>query len=293
MARKPKNLINDVGNWLGGPVRQAIASTPARTVQNIQNVAKNNPIGLAVQNAMSGYSTFRDKGYVEAVKGQAKIIAVDLALLAAGEGAGKAGKAIVKTGVPAKIVNAATRRQVVIHGTGEILGSSATGPYKYRQVAGRIKKPITPGAVLEPRAGSPAAPDVAAVYGWNPKDKNAYYNVPNQVRIYSSQARSFGYAKQADDFIPQNQVVIGTARKKDIYYPQGKTSADRYIQQVRGPVKIKSIVSSTPGGPESEYSDAIMRAARQAGQAMKGKPSKVEQAIKKVKTNRANKRSTF
>jgi hypothetical protein len=160
-------------------------------------------------------------------------------------------------------------------------------------VADRIKKPITPGAVLEPRAGSPAAPDVPAVYGWNPKDKSAYYNVPNQVRIYSSQARSFGYAKQADDFVPQNQVVIGTAKKKDIYYPQGNTPADRYIQQVRGPVKIKSIVSSTPGGPESEYSDAVMRAARQAGQALKGKPSKVEKVIKKVKTNRANKKSVM
>ena len=100
MARK-KNPISDIGNqvgaWLGGPVRQAIASTPARAVENLQNVVGNTPIGIAVQRAMSGAQTFRNEGYLSAVEQQAKFAGTDIALNAAGGVVGKGvGKVVSK-----------------------------------------------------------------------------------------------------------------------------------------------------------------------------------------------------
>ena len=88
MARK-QNPINDisklVGGWLGGVVK----STPQRVVQNAMNVAGMTPMGLAVTRAKSGYDTFRNQGYVEAVKQTGKSIGVELAAELIGGAAGR------------------------------------------------------------------------------------------------------------------------------------------------------------------------------------------------------------
>lgn len=293
MARK-KNPINDIGNqvgaWLGGPVRQAIASTPARAVENLQNAVTNNPIGIAVQRAMSGAQTFRNEGYLSAVQQQAKFAGTDIALSAAGVVGGKAGSAVgraaAKTGIPARIANKLTGQTVVLHGTGEVLKNPKTGvPYRFNAQG----KPLDKGAYLEPRAGSPALPDTPAVFGWNPKNLDGYGNIENQLQIYSSQARNFGYGTQSADFVPQRQVVVGKAKTRTVR-PQGTNTA---IQEVLGPVKIKQIVKTDL--PMMDYYDQLGLAAKRAG-AKTSHPTykdKLERSIKKAIQKRKDRNNPF
>lgn len=91
-ARKPKGI--DWNDNLAD-FKQAVLNTPQRAVKNAVNVAKSTPIGVAVQTANKGYSTFKNKGYKAAVAQQAQIAGIQLATEAAGLAAGKvAGKAI-------------------------------------------------------------------------------------------------------------------------------------------------------------------------------------------------------
>jgi len=73
---------------LGGVVK----STPQRVVQNAMNAAGMTPMGLAVTRAKSGYDTFRNQGYVEAVKQTGKSIGVELAAELIGGAAGRGGR---------------------------------------------------------------------------------------------------------------------------------------------------------------------------------------------------------
>ena len=251
---KPNDsLANQVGGWLGGPVQAAIYSTPARAVQNLQNVAKNNPIGIAVQRAMSGAQTFRNEGYLSAVQQQAKIAAVDVAVNAAGAGVGKAavgvGRVVAKTGVPARVVNMVTRQQVMVHGTPNQIS----------------------GGFISPRAGSVASPTQPVVFGWKPTKKLAINTVNSPLE----------YAKGSGN------VVIGKVPKSAVSV--GDTDA---ILKSTKPVKIVGQVKA-PGNFNEYDAELRRMLKRAGANIDPGLVDKAKGAAKKAKTKRANKRSTF
>jgi hypothetical protein len=110
-SRKQKSILDNIGPWLGG----VIQNTPNRVVDNLKNVAFSNPLAASVQNAISGYSTFKDKGYVGSVKNQTKKAGIDIGVALASEGAGRVvGKAV--SGVAPQIAKLLAKTNV----TGEL-----------------------------------------------------------------------------------------------------------------------------------------------------------------------------
>lgn len=84
--RKPKNI-----DWNSNlsDFKDAVLNTPQRAVNNITNVVKSTPIGIAAQNAAKGVTTFKNEGYKAAVTQSAKTAATQLATEAVGYGVGK------------------------------------------------------------------------------------------------------------------------------------------------------------------------------------------------------------
>jgi len=264
MARKSKSTQPNVGAWLGGN-RGYLQSG-----SNTDTTAKADVGG----------------GQMEQVRAE-----LGLGAYVAGVGATAAigaGIAAARSGVGARAANKLTGRTVVLHGTGEVLKNPKTGvPYRFDAKG----KPLDKGAILEPRKGSPALPDTPAVFGWNPKYLDGMGHVENQLQIYSNQARSFGYAADAAGFVPQKQVVVGTAKTKTVR-PQGSNDA---IQEVLGPVKIKQIVKTDL--PMMEYYEQLGKATKKAG-AKTDYPTykdRVERAVKKKieQTKSKRRKSTF
>lgn len=68
--------------------KNILFNTPQRAANNIINVVKSTPLGIATQNAIKGVNTFKEKGYKAAVTEQAKIAGITLATEAATAGAG-------------------------------------------------------------------------------------------------------------------------------------------------------------------------------------------------------------
>jgi len=255
-----------VSPWLGAP------PTQPRQVTQAQGVAR-----AAAETLDQTVTGGMIKAGVQGNKALVKQAAINAAALGTGYIAGKAVQtaagAVAKTGVPQRLLNTLTNRTVVLHGTGEILTDVKGIPYKFDSVG----RPVNPNASLRPRAGSPALPDTPAVFGWNPKYLDGMGSVENQLQIYSKQQRNFGYAADTPGFVPQNQVVVGTARTKTVR-PQGSNDA---IQEVLGPVKIKQIVKTDQ--PLMKYYEELGIAAKRAGAktAYPDYRDKLERAIKK------------
>lgn len=292
MARKaPKNPINDivdtVGAWLGGN-RGTINPQVQRVQRDLGTVAQTIDTfgtGGVGQAALRDVRNFQQGGSLPT--NLAKTAAVNVAAGAVGAKAAQvAGRAVAKTGVAARVANKLTGQTVVLHGTGEVLKNPKTGvPYRFNAQG----KPLDKGAYLEPRAGSPALPDTPAVFGWNPKNLDGYGNIENQLQIYSSQARNFGYGTQSVDFVPQRQVVVGKAKTRTVR-PQGTNTA---IQEVLGPVKIKQIVKTDL--PMMDYYDQLGLAAKRAG-AKTSHPTykdKLERSVKKAIQKRKDRNNPF
>lgn len=290
MARKaPKNPINDivdtVGAWFGGrgPGTNPQVSRVSRDLGRAVSAADTVTGGFGAA-ALRDVKKFQQGGSLPT--NLAKTAAVNVAAGAVGAKAAQvAGRAVAKTGVAARVANKLTGQTVVLHGTGEVLKNPKTGvPYRFNAQG----KPLDKGAYLEPRAGSPALPDTPAVFGWNPKNLDGYGNVENQLQIYSSQARNFGYGTQSADFVPQKQVVIGKAKTKTVR-PQGTNTA---IQEVLGPVKIKQIVKTDL--PMMDYYDQLGLAAKRAG-AKTSHPTykdKLERSVKQAIQKRKDRKNT-
>ena len=88
--KKPKGI-----DWSDNlaDFKTAILNTPERAATNLANVAKSTPLGIAIQNAAKGVTTFKNEGYKAAVTQSAKTAATQLATEGIGYGVGKvAGK---------------------------------------------------------------------------------------------------------------------------------------------------------------------------------------------------------
>jgi len=81
--------------------KNILFNTPERAANNLLNVVKSTPLGIATQNAITGVNTFKEKGYKAAVTEQAKIAGVALATEAAGAGVGYVAGKVIKAGVTA------------------------------------------------------------------------------------------------------------------------------------------------------------------------------------------------
>lgn len=273
----PQPAVSDTSGNNLADFKNMLLNTPERAANNLLNVVKSTPLGIATQTAIKGVNTFKSEGYKAAVKEQAKIAGTTLAIQAATSAAGAAASKVIpkiaQSGLPQRLANTLKRETVVLHGTGEVLKNPKTGvPYRFDAKG----KPLDKGAILQPRAGSPALPDTPAVFGWNPKYLDGMGSVENQLQIYSQQQRSFGYAADTPGFVPQNQVVVGTAKTKTVR-PQDSNDA---IQEVLGPVKIKQIVKTDQ--PLMQYYNQLSEVTKKAGAktAHGGYKDKVERAIK-------------
>jgi hypothetical protein len=284
-ARKPKN----VSAWLGGN-RGTVQSGGGRPTGIVDDIAKgikdiaspwlpaapgqNKSVtqaqGLARATAETLDQTVTGglvKAGTQGNKALAKQAAINAAALGTGYVAGKAiqtaAGAAAKTGVPQRLLNTLTNKTVVLHGTGEILTDVRGIPYKFDSVG----KPVNRNASLRPRTGSAANPNESLVYGWNPKNLDGRGHIEEQLQIYANQERSFGYKPDTIGFKPQNQIVVGTAPKKNVRFQEiDPGSPNDAIYEVSGPVKIKQVVKgSTPTENTQAYYDRLERAVRRAG----------------------------
>lgn len=253
----PFGFVQDiVSPWLGAP--------PAQNKQVTQAQGLARAAAETLDQTVTGGMI---KAGVQGNKALVKQAAVNAAALGAGYIAGKAAVtaagAAAKTGVPQRLLNTLTNKTVVLHGTGEILTDVKGIPYKFDSVG----RPVNPNASLRPRTGSAANPNESLVYGWNPKNLDGRGNIENQLQIYANQERSFGYAPDTVGFKPQNQIVVGTAPKKNVRFQElDKGFPNSAIYEVSGPVKIKQVVKgSTPGENIQAYYDRLERAVRSAG----------------------------
>ena len=151
--------------------KNILFNTPQRAVNNLIDVVKSTPLGIATQTAAKGVNTFKTKGYKAAVTEQAKIAGITLAIEAATAGAGAVGSKVipkvVQSGIPARIANKVTGQKVLVHGTPD-----------FEQLIGNK---------LMPKAGSPGSPTEKVVFGYNPEFKgsgNADY-LEGSVRQYT------------------------------------------------------------------------------------------------------------
>jgi hypothetical protein len=152
---KPNDsLANQVGGWLGGAAKV------------VGRAAAQNP--LVAQNIRYGQAVKAGPTQV------AKTAAIDLAAGAAGAGVGKGavglGRAVAKTGVPARVVNKITKQQVIVHG-GKVRGLQQ----------------------IDPR--SPYAGSDSAVYGVNPS-----FRLPAKTNPVSEPSRSLDFVKGAHGY---------------------------------------------------------------------------------------------
>jgi hypothetical protein len=128
--------------------KNILLNTPERAANNLLNVVKSTPLGIATQTAIKGANTFKEKGYKAAVTEQAKIAGVTLAIEAATAGAGAVGSKVipkvVQSGLPARLVNIVKRETPLLHGS-----------------------PLSKLPVIKPQTGSKTFPKDKVAYGWN------------------------------------------------------------------------------------------------------------------------------
>jgi hypothetical protein len=158
-ARKPvaqKAMADTSGSNLAD-FKKVVLNTPQRAANNLLNVVKSTPLGIAAQTAAKGAATYQNKGYKAAVTQQAKIAGLQIASEVISYGTGKALQrgvgAVVGTGLPARISNKVTGQKVLVHGTPD------------------FEKLI--GNKLMPKAGSPGSPTEKVVFGYNPQFKGS------------------------------------------------------------------------------------------------------------------------
>ncbi len=73
----PQPAVSDTSGGSLADFKNMLLNTPERAANNLLNVVKSTPLGIATQTAIKGVNTFKSEGYKAAVKEQAKI-AIDL-----------------------------------------------------------------------------------------------------------------------------------------------------------------------------------------------------------------------
>jgi hypothetical protein len=259
----PFGFVQDIiSPWLGTPPNPALSEKLNNKIAQVQGLTRG-----AAETLDQVYAGGLVKAGVQGNKALAQQAGINAAALGTGYIVGKAAVtaagAAAKTGVPQRLLNTLTNKKVVLHGTGEILTDVKGIPYKFDSVG----RPANPNASLRPRTGSAANPNESLVYGWNPKNLDGRGQIEEQLQIYANQERSFGYAPDTVGFKPQNQIVVGTAPKKNVRFQElDKGFPNSAIYEVSSPVKIKQVVKgSTPTENVQAYYDRLERAVRRAG----------------------------
>ena len=239
MARK-KNPINDivdtVGAWLGGN-RGTINPQVQRVQRDLGTVAQTIDTfgtGGVGQAALRDVRNFQQGGSLPT--NLLKTAAVNAAVGAAGAKAAQvAGRAVAKTGIPARVANKLTGKTVMVHGTGNPLQ----------------------GTALRPVGGSPGSPDESVVFGWNPRYKGAKDTVPINVQEYAAKTWNMSDT-------PQYNVVIGKGPSRAVTKVEGNPA----ILKSTKPVEIKSVVKSNVD--YETYVKNLNRELKKAGAPLKG-----------------------
>jgi hypothetical protein len=292
--RKPKlDLPNpgDIVDWMRGvhdTARVAAGDRPAMTPgdKGVRTMGR----GVSMANDMlNPYSNTTKKllGYAAGQEGSGtqlmKSLAVDAAITAAGAGATigamKAGKAVVNTGIPARVRNAVRGETILVHGS-----------------------PMQNLKTIEPRLNSARFPNEKVAYGWNPKaflpqDKSGI--VGNALGYTGNLSSS-----QASGFTRLRGTMRAPSTGGSVYITRGKTSKnivtdpnENFMMAIRGetPVVKEFKVSNYIGDERgASYLDSqgirkdVHAALKKAGVKMDKNP--VEKLLDKVEAAKMAKR---
>lgn len=240
MTRRRQNSLDDISSqafgWLGSAAKV------------VGRAAAQNP--LVAQNIRYG------KAALDGPAALAKTAAIDLAAGAAGrvvtKGASIAARAVVKTGVPARVANKVTGQTVFVHGS-----------------------PTPNLSKLETFAGSRALPNEKVVYGWDPSTNNAQNWLTknsatiinargnNASSVYIAKAPTKSVKNRADD-VNWNVVTSSTPAKVVKELPIPSNIGDEYSETFK------------------QFDKRVLDAVKQAG----GKLAKTPKPPKRKNINR-------
>lgn len=268
MARRKQNLVNDIldtaGAWLGGnrgtvnPQVQRVQRDLGKVAQTVDTYG----FGGLGQAALRDIENFKQGGSLPT--NLAKTAAVNLAAGAVGAKAAQvAGRAVAKTGVPARVANKLTGKTVLVHGTGNKLE----------------------GTALRPVGGSPGAPNEKVVFGWNPRYKGAKDTIPINVQEYAAKTWNMGN-------VPEYNVVIGKAPSRAVTKVEGNPA----ILKSTEPAKIEAVVKANVD--YETYVNNLNKALKKAGAPLRGDSrfgpmgDRVERIRRQMQYRRNNRNST-
>jgi len=247
---KKSNPIDDigkiVGGWLGGGARALDAAVnvgrspgtntqtakAAEAVYNVLDTATNNGV-TAIRNGPDAFQSYA----------QQQMLLMGLGI-AAEPVAMAGGRALAKTGVAARIANRVTGKTVMVHGTpNKIVGDS-----------------------LLPKYGSNAAPGESALFGWNPRSKNAKTTLAENAARYSEMSGR----GPIEGIVPERNVVVAKVKTSKTNLGQPGSSPD--FVRSSDPAKIVSVVKApgSPGVTYESYIKELNKALRKAGSPIRG-----------------------
>jgi hypothetical protein len=243
---KPNDsLANQVGGWLGGAAKGVYnySESQARTFTNPYINAAGRAIGKNPNLPVSGAKeaiTNTAWGVVDVASGPIG--------RAAGKGVTAAGRAVAKTGVPARIVNKVTGQKVVVH------ASPQTGLNR-----------------IDPRLGSNQLPDKNVVFGWDPKKSGMQDQITRLAGRYVSkkEGQSAG------------SIYVTSIRKSEIVTPQNLSNTGQVVSRGSGRVVSEIPVS---GKTTAQVNAELQRQLRLAGARSKPTVSRTAAAAERAKS---------
>lgn len=253
MARKQnpiKDIINTTSAWLGGGKGRA-TNPQVRAAMNATRA-----VGKVVDTATGGFGqALLSDAQRMAQSGSStpsalyKTAAVNLSAGAAGAKAAQvAGRAVAKTGIPARVVNKVTGQKVVVH------ASPKTG---LRQI--------------EPRLGSNQLPQQNVVFGWDPRKTGAQQQITRSAGKYVS--------KESNQ--PAGSVYVAKFKKSDIVTPPKLISSGQIVSKSSAKVVQEIPVA---GKTFAQVDAELQRQLRRAGAAAKPDVSRGAAVVGKATT---------
>ena len=244
-APAKKNIGDQVGGWLGGAARgvQSWSESQARTFTNPYINAAGRVIGKNPNLPVSGAKeaiTNTAWGVVDVASGPIG--------RAAAKGVTAVGRAVAKTGVPARIVNKVTGQKVVVH------ASPQKGLNR-----------------IDPRLGSNQLPDKNVVFGWDPKKSGMQDQITRLAGRYVSkqEGQSAG------------SIYVTSIRKSEIVTPQNLANTGQVVSRGSGRVVSEIPVS---GKTTAQVNAELQRQLRLAGAVSKPAVSRTADAAERVRS---------
>ena len=232
--RKPKNLFGDLADatsaWLGGNrgtvLQQPLVTKAQETIKGVAEVADSFTGGFGqavVKDARSGSNTPSALYKTAAVNVAAGAVGAVVA-----RGASAAGRAVVKTGIPAKVARSVLPSEIGIHHSVAMKGQPFTG----KVVGSKTTRSLT---AMDQQSGQS--------YFWSTKGKGGAAKAANEVKFQTDEI-----ANKYVDF-PDASTAVGYVTK----VPRGTAKVDPNLpgstaRQVAGGTQ-KVIQSVTGTGP--------------------------------------------